>query len=104
MGAHFTKINDLTPLESKTLKEFIWNILVQSHDIQVRHKWDKYDIAIWDNRSTYHAINKDIHYYDDVIRTGIRTVGIAERPYLDPNSLTQTEALRAATEKVSSDK
>ncbi|VVT57994.1 uncharacterized protein SAPINGB_P005984 [Magnusiomyces paraingens] len=104
VGAHFTKINDLTPLESKTLKEFIWNILVQSHDIQVRHKWDKYDIAIWDNRSTYHAINKDIHYYDDVIRTGIRTVGIAERPYLDPNSLTQTEALRAATEKVSSDK
>ncbi|VVT58000.1 uncharacterized protein SAPINGB_P005987 [Magnusiomyces paraingens] len=94
VGAHFTKINDVTPLESKALKEYIWNTLVQSHDIQVRHKWDKYDIAIWDNRSAYHAINKDVLFYENLIRTGLRTVGIAERPYLDPNSITQTEGLK----------
>ncbi|VVT58006.1 uncharacterized protein SAPINGB_P005990 [Magnusiomyces paraingens] len=95
IGNHFTKFNEVTPLESNLLKEYLWNTLAQSHDIQVRHKWDKYDIAIWDNRSTYHAINKDVLFYDDdLVRSGIRTVGIAERPYLDPNSTTQTEALK----------
>ncbi|VVT58002.1 uncharacterized protein SAPINGB_P005988 [Magnusiomyces paraingens] len=101
VGEHFTKFNELTPLESKALKEYIWNILVQSHDLQVRHKWDKYDIAIWDNRSTYHAINKDVLYYDDLLRTGIRTLSIAERPYLDSNSITQTEGLKGKAEKQS---
>lgn len=94
VGHHFTKINEVNPLESQALKEFVWNILVQSHDIQVRHKWGKYDIAIWDNRSTYHTANPDIKLLGDVYRSGVRTVGIAERPYLDPNSITQTEGLQ----------
>ncbi|VVT57992.1 uncharacterized protein SAPINGB_P005983 [Magnusiomyces paraingens] len=93
VGGHFTKFNELSPLESKTMKEYIWNTLVQAHEIQVRHRWDKHDVAIWDNRSSYHAINRDIYHYKNVIRSGIRTVGIAERPYLDPNSITQTEGL-----------
>lgn len=99
VGGHFTQINELSLLESQLLKDFIWNTLVQSHDIQVRHKWDKYDIAIWDNRSTYHAINSDIRVLGKIERSGIRTVGIAERPYLDPNSITQSEGLQKLEEE-----
>lgn len=98
VGAHFTKINEVNPIESNLIKEYIWNTLVQSHDIQLRHHWDKYDIAIWDNRSAYHAINPDINQLGDVFRSGIRTVGIAERPYFDPKSVLQSEGLKAERE------
>ncbi|VVT49512.1 uncharacterized protein SAPINGB_P002306 [Magnusiomyces paraingens] len=99
VGHHFTKVNEVTPLESQALKQFIWDILAQSHDIQVRHKWDKYDIAIWDNRSTYHSATQDLSSLGDAYRSGVRTVGIAERPYLDPNSITQTEGLKQSASK-----
>lgn len=100
LGQHFSKVNEVNSIESTLIKQHIWNTLVQSHDIQIRHKWDTFDIAIWDNRSTYHAINSDIHTLDSkVFRTGIRTVGIAERPYLDPNSITQSEGLQKLAEE-----
>ncbi|VVT57996.1 uncharacterized protein SAPINGB_P005985 [Magnusiomyces paraingens] len=99
VGQHFTKFNEVTPLESELLKNFIWNLLVQSYDIHARHKWDRNDIAIWDNRSTYHAINLDVIFYDNYLRTGIRTIGIGERPYLNQESTTQTEGLSKKKKK-----
>lgn len=92
LGAHFSKINEVSPIESALIKQFILDTLVNSHDIQVRFTWNKNDIAIWDNRSTYHSATNDYFNLSNE-REGIRTVGIAERPYLDPNSSYQSESV-----------
>lgn len=48
-------------------------------------------LAIWDNRSVFHTATFD--YQGE--RFGHRAVGIAEEPYLDPNSKSRTEDLAA---------
>jgi alpha-ketoglutarate-dependent taurine dioxygenase len=45
--------------------------------------------AIWDNRSVYHAATFD---YSEK-RTGHRAVGLGERPYFDPASVSRRQAL-----------
>lgn len=103
VGAHFAKINEVSPIEAALLKKFILDTLVNSHDIQVRFKWNKNDVAIWDNRSTYHSATND-YWNQDTEREGIRTVGIAERPFLDPNSTYQSESLAEGLQKLNLDK
>lgn len=50
-------------------------------------------IAIWDNRSVFHVATFD---YDKLgERFGHRVVGIGERPFLDPASISKAEALAA---------
>jgi alpha-ketoglutarate-dependent taurine dioxygenase len=52
----FTKrIVELTKDESDSLLEYLFRQVSQNHDLQVRFKWNKNDIAIWDNRSTFHT-------------------------------------------------
>ena len=50
-------------------------------------------IAIWDNRSVFHAATFD--YAGLAERFGNRVVGIGERPYLDPSSKSKSEAVAA---------
>lgn len=45
-GINFDHFNDVSPIESALLKKFILDTLVNSHDIQVRFKSKKNDIAI----------------------------------------------------------
>ncbi|PGH11446.1 hypothetical protein AJ80_07126 [Polytolypa hystricis UAMH7299] len=94
VGHHAQKINDITELESKQLLDFFLRLITDNHDLQVRHRWvNKNDLAIWDNRSVYHAATPD---YDGLgSRTGQRAVSLGERPYLDPNSISRREALAA---------
>ena len=103
VGHHFTGINEVSPIESAALKRFIQETLIHSHDIHVRFKWNKNDLAVWDNRSTYHTATFDYLGLGSE-RTGIRTVGIAERPYFDPESKLQSEEvieeLKEAAEKL----
>ncbi|KAH0563193.1 hypothetical protein GP486_002239 [Trichoglossum hirsutum] len=47
--------------------------------------------AIWDNRSIYHAATFDFQGLGP--RTGHRAVGIGERPFFSPGSLSRREAL-----------
>lgn len=54
-------------------------------------------IAIWDNRSVYHAATWD--YFEIGPRTGHRAVGLGERPYLDPKSTSRREGLEAEAVK-----
>ena len=91
VGHQVQKVNDLTPEESKALLEWFVRLIVENHDLQVRNRWQSpNDLAIWDNRSVFHAATPD---YDGMgERKGHRAVGIGERPYLDPKSKSRREA------------
>ena len=95
VGHHVQNINDLAPLESKALLDWFVRLIVENHDLQVRHKWaNKNDLAIWDNRSVYHAATPDYEGLGE--RLGHRAVGIGERPYLDSKSKSRREALESS--------
>lgn len=101
VGAHFHRVLGVTDEESDLIKTYLHDLLYQSPEIQLRFKWNEGDLAIWDNRSTYHSAVYDIYDYNDELlnRTGLRTIAIAERPFYDPESKTQTEALRERAAK-----
>ncbi|KAK0701459.1 hypothetical protein B0T21DRAFT_405768 [Apiosordaria backusii] len=76
----FTKrINGVTKDESDILLGYLFNMVTQNHDAQVRFRWKKNDVAIWDNRSTWHCATYD---YSDP-RAGDRVCSLGEAPYLD---------------------
>ncbi|KAM0787040.1 hypothetical protein ACM66B_006306 [Microbotryomycetes sp. NB124-2] len=86
----FTKrIKELTKDESDRVLEYLFKLVSENHDLQVRHKWDKNDLAIWSNTSTVHAATPDV----DGRRTGVRVVSIGEKPYFDSHSRSRREAL-----------
>lgn len=96
LGQHCQKVNDVTPLESRALLDWFLRLVVDNHDLQVRHRWQNAnDLAIWDNRSVYHIATND--YFDGELgeRTGQRAVSLGERPYYDPGSVTRRQALAA---------
>ena len=47
--------------------------------------------AIWDNRAAYHTATFDFEVLGP--RSGHRVVGLGEKPYLDPNSMSKREYL-----------
>jgi alpha-ketoglutarate-dependent taurine dioxygenase len=99
LGHHVQKINGLTEGESKGLLDWFLRLVVDNHDLQVRHRWQNAnDLAIWDNRSVYHAATPDYFDQDLGERTGQRAVSLGERPYLDPLSTSRREALAKAAE------
>ncbi|KAI9032943.1 tfdA family taurine dioxygenase [Hyaloraphidium curvatum] len=85
-----TQIKGLTKGESDSVLQFLFNH-VKSDEFKVRFKWEDNSVAIWDNRATQHEAVWD--YYPSV-RRGVRVVATGERPFFDPSSGTQAEALR----------
>ncbi|RMZ87061.1 hypothetical protein DV736_g5711, partial [Chaetothyriales sp. CBS 134916] len=60
VGHHAKRINEVSELESANLLNWFVQLIVENHDLQVRHRWhDEGDIAIWDNRSVYHTATYD---------------------------------------------
>lgn len=53
------RINGVTKDESDILLNYLFNMVTQNHDAQVRFRWNKNDVAIWDNRSTWHCATYD---------------------------------------------
>lgn len=107
----FTKrINGITKDESDILLSYLFNVsypfspsnkttligvlqlVTQNHDAQVRYRWNKNDLAIWDNRSNWHCATYD---YDET-RVGDRVCSLGEAPYLDLASKSRREWLRSA--------
>lgn len=82
----------MTKDESDMLLGYLFfNLVTQNHDAQVRFRWRKNDMAIWDNRSTCHSATYD---YSDAW-TGDRVRSLGEAPYLDrDNSKSRREDLR----------
>ncbi|KAK3631164.1 hypothetical protein LTR22_021171 [Elasticomyces elasticus] len=81
-------IDDVSPRESEVLKEYFLQVVTSNHDLQVRFKWGKDDLAVWDNRSVFHTATND--YYGS--RQGNRVVSLGEKPYFDPSSVSRREA------------
>lgn len=85
----FTKrINGVTRDESDMLLKYLFDLVVHNHDAQVRFRWNKNDMAIWDNRSVWHTATYD---YGDQ-RAGDRVCSLGEAPYLDVNSKGRKES------------
>ncbi|EXF74819.1 TfdA family Taurine catabolism dioxygenase TauD [Colletotrichum fioriniae PJ7] len=96
VGLHVQKINGLSDEESKHFLDWFVQLIIENHDLQVRHRWQNpNDVAIWDNRSAYHAATPDYIVDDLGERQGSRAVSLGERPYFDPQSQSRREALRA---------
>ncbi|KAL8788406.1 MAG: hypothetical protein Q9195_007285 [Heterodermia aff. obscurata] len=92
VGHHVQKINGLADAESRTLLDWFVRLIVDNHDLQVRHRWRNVnDLAIWDNRSVYHVATPDYEGLGE--RLGHRVVGLGEKPYLDAKSRSRREAL-----------
>ncbi|PIA94687.1 Alpha-ketoglutarate-dependent sulfonate dioxygenase [Cercospora beticola] len=94
IGPFPTRVNELTSLESQELLAKFMRMITENHDLTVRFKWkNPNDIAIWDNRSTFHTPTFDYEGLGE--RYGNRAVGIGEEPYFDPNSKSRAEDLAA---------
>lgn len=96
VGTHVQKVNDVSEDESRELLDRFVRLITENHDLQVRHRWQNpNDLAIWDNRSVYHAATPDYvdHHEDLGERSGQRAVGLGERPFFNPNSVSRREAL-----------
>lgn len=86
----FTKrINGVTRDESDMLLKYLFDLVVHNHDAQVRFRWEKNDMAIWDNRSVWHTATYD--YLD--ARAGDRVCSLGEAPYLDLMSKSRKQSL-----------
>ncbi|KAK5163745.1 uncharacterized protein LTR77_010418 [Saxophila tyrrhenica] len=92
IGYHARRINEVSEDESRHLLDWFTRLVVENHDLQVRHRWqNKNDVAIWDNRSVYHTPTFDT----EAPRTGHRAVSLGERPYLDKGSCGRRAGLKA---------
>jgi len=53
IGHHVNQIHGLTKDESQHLKDWFLQLVIENHDLQLRHRWmDENDLAIWDNVSS----------------------------------------------------
>lgn len=48
-----TRIDGLQPQESKFILDFLF-AHIEKTEFQIRYRWNKYDMAFWDNRCTIH--------------------------------------------------
>lgn len=88
------RINGVTKDESDLLLKYIFDLIVNNHDAQVRYRWNKNDLAIWDNRSNWHCATYDYA----AARAGDRVCSLGEAPYMDVNSTGRREALSNAAQ------
>ncbi|RAL14692.1 TauD/TfdA dioxygenase family protein [Aspergillus homomorphus CBS 101889] len=91
VNENFTK--EIVGLEKRVgdaILDALYRTVAEGYEFQVRWKWTHNDVAIWDNRATYHT---GIFDYFPHLRHGLRVAPQAETPYLDPKSKTRKEAL-----------
>ncbi|KAI1204644.1 TauD-domain-containing protein [Annulohypoxylon truncatum] len=96
VGHHVQRVHGLSDFESRALLDWFTKLVVENHDLQVRLRWQhENDLAIWDNRSVYHAATSDYLNQGLGERSGSRAVSLGEKPYFDPLSSSRREALAA---------
>lgn len=93
---------EVTKDESDAILEYLFRHVSQNHDLQVRFKWNKNDVTIWDNRSVFHTatyysnycFRSDFRNDYEGLRIGDRVVSVGEHPYFDASSKSRREALK----------
>ncbi|KAA8894035.1 hypothetical protein FN846DRAFT_456536, partial [Sphaerosporella brunnea] len=95
----FTKrILGVTLDESRVLLDYLFRLVHDNHDLQVRFRWERYaqgeggDVALWDNRSVFHTATDD-YIETKGVRLGDRAVSLGERPFLDRQAKSRREDL-----------
>ncbi|KAF4626617.1 hypothetical protein G7Y89_g11544 [Cudoniella acicularis] len=84
INENFTKsIVGLESSISRALLDTLNRTVAEAYEYQVRWKWTKNAVAIWDNRATFHTGISD---YSPHLRHGLRVAAQAEKPYFDPES------------------
>ncbi|KAI5845345.1 TfdA family taurine catabolism dioxygenase TauD [Tricharina praecox] len=72
--------------ESELILNHLFRLVSENHDLQVRFRWARYkdgetgDVAVWDNRSTFHTATDD-YIETGGVRSGDRAVSLGERPF-----------------------
>lgn len=96
VGQHVKRIHGLSDAESQHFLDWFLNLIAENHDLQVRLRWQHVnDLAIWDNRSVYHAATPDYVFEKGLgERMGSRAVSLGEKPYFDPKSTSRREELQ----------
>ena len=72
-----TKVDELSKEESKSILDFLYNHCEQLK-FQIRYRWNKNDLAFWDNRCTMHRVLWD---YYPLERKGRRVTIKGDKPY-----------------------
>ncbi|KAF9915413.1 hypothetical protein BX616_006218 [Lobosporangium transversale] len=94
----FTReIDGVTSLESKWILDYLNDLTSKRLEYQVRFRWEKHSVAIWDNRSTFHTGVPDFRPYN---RLGLRVTVSGEVPYYDPSSGTQAKAFESTAKAI----
>jgi len=81
------RIKELSVAESDTVLNFLYKHIAQGHEFQVRFRWTKDSLAIWDNRSTNHFATFD---YLPGNRHAVRVTPHGEIPFLAKDDATTT--------------
>ncbi|KAF8303417.1 putative TfdA family taurine dioxygenase [Clavulina sp. PMI_390] len=90
VNASFTKrILGVTKDESDRILNYLIELVDRNHDLQVRFRWQPNSVAIWDNRSNFHAATRD--YTEE--RVGERIISLGEKPSFNPKGRSRREAL-----------
>ncbi|KAG2507400.1 hypothetical protein BBO99_00009446 [Phytophthora kernoviae] len=76
------RIVQLSSAESDAVLKILYQHVAEGHEFQVRFRWTKNAVAIWDNRATFHYATFD---YLPGNRHAVRVTPHGEIPYFDPN-------------------
>ncbi|SCU92315.1 LADA_0F15786g1_1 [Lachancea dasiensis] len=76
------RIVELKKPESDHLLQFLYNLVNNTHDLQLRAKWEPGTVTIWDNRRVHHSALVD--WDEPTLRHAFRITPQAERPIEDP--------------------
>ncbi|SCU96601.1 LADA_0H01772g1_1 [Lachancea dasiensis] len=76
------RIVELKKPESDHLLQFLYNLVNNTHDLQLRAKWEPGTVTIWDNRRVHHSALID--WEQPILRHAFRITPQGERPIEDP--------------------
>lgn len=79
------RIVELKKPESDLLLKFLFDLIGNTQDIQLRANWEQGTVAIWDNRRVHHSAVVD--WEDTVSRHAVRITPQGERPVEDAKYL-----------------
>lgn len=91
------RIVELKKPESDSLLQFLFDLINNTHDIQLRAKWESGTVAIWDNRRVHHSAVVD--WEEPVSRHAVRITPQGERPVEDPKFLNDPNYFREPVDK-----